>query len=480
MSNSRLCKAALERGLDKFLLTRPFTGSKWRPLYVDAVLDRGPVDSGPREVSSKTLADMVEALIGAAYADGGPTKALACIGLFLPDIEWRRPDDCRQLLYDHAPSDVTLPLTLAPLEELLGYQFRKKALLLEATTHASYRGIYGVRTLDRLEFMGDALLDYIVVSRLYPLNLPPSAMHLLKTGAVNGDLLGFLALEHHVNQDRVVVSTSGANSPASPESPPPSSESSTPGYGATAMKIEEATVSAGNKTGHTTESEAEPTQSSAKPILKHEASPLPLWKFLRHTSPTMAVEQAAMEGRHAALRSRILSALCTGTHYPWALLARLRTPKFVSDQLEAVLGAVWVDSGDISACEAVAARFGILGVLDRLINDGVHVLHPKEELGRLADQEKVEYFVEPASEWDDGGDGVEVEVDENARDPGVSVFGRQTWLCRIMIGTRCMVEMDGGVSREEAETKAAEVAVSVLVEERKKRAANDVGMVVGG
>ncbi|KAL2759412.1 hypothetical protein ACRALDRAFT_1074287 [Sodiomyces alcalophilus JCM 7366] len=465
VSNSRLCKAALDRGLDKFLLTRPFTGSKWRPLYVDALLDGDAADSGPREVSSKMLADVVEALIGAAHADGGVPKALACIALFLPDIEWHPPDDCRQTLYDHAPSDVPLPPTLAPLEDLLGYQFRKKALLLEATTHASYRGLDGVplRTLDRLEFMGDAVLDYIVVSRLYPLNLPTSAMHLLKTCAVNGDLLGFLALEHHVNQDRVVISKSGENSPIAPESPPSSPQPSTPDAGATAMETEDSVnIDAA---------------STKKPILKHETFPLPLWKFLRHTSPAIVVEQPYLDGRHAALRSRILTALRTGTHYPWALLARLRTPKFVSDHFEAVLGAVWVDSGDMSACEAVAARFGILGVLDRLIQDGVHVLHPKEELGRLADSEKVEYIVEAVDESGDEENGA---VDENEGDPGALPFGKMNWQCRIMLGTRCLIEMDGGVSREEVETKAAEVAVRVLVEERKQRAASDAGVGMSG
>ncbi|ROT43265.1 RNase3 domain-containing protein [Sodiomyces alkalinus F11] len=471
VSNSRLCKAAVESGLDKFLLTRPFTGNKWRPIYVDALLDGGSADSGPRQVSSKTLADIVEALIGAVHADGGLSRSLSCIALFLPDIEWHRPDECRKLLYDHAPSDVPLPPTLAPLEDLLGYQFRKKALLVEATTHASYHGVdsFPLRTLERLEFLGDAVLDYIVVSRLYPLNLPPSATHLLKSATVNGDLLGFLALEHHIDQDKVIVSTSGGNSPIGPESPPPS-PFSTP---VAAMETD-------NAVGISDISDLadEPSTPSKKPTLKHEAYPLPLWKFLRHNSPNITAEQPSLEHRHAALRSRILAALRKGTRYPWALLARLRTPKFVSDQLEAVLGAVWVDSGDLSACEAVAARFGILGVLDRLISDGVHVLHPKEELGRLADQEKVKYIVTGVDGSDDEGNGV---MDENEGVvPGVlSAFGGKNWQCRIMVGTRCVVELDGGVSREEVETKAAEVAVKVLVEEKKQRAAKNPGVGCG-
>jgi dsRNA-specific ribonuclease len=85
VSNSRLCKAALDRGLDQFILTKIFTGSKWRPMYVETALeDRG---GGTRKIPSKTVADVVESLIGAGWKMGQHQTSLSIIKLFLPEVD---------------------------------------------------------------------------------------------------------------------------------------------------------------------------------------------------------------------------------------------------------------------------------------------------------------------------------------------------------------------------------------------------------
>ncbi|MDD5053229.1 MAG: ribonuclease III [Sulfuricurvum sp.] len=53
---------------------------------------------------------------------------------------------------------------LATLQELLGYQFKNQKLLIEALTHKSYKQPYNN---ERLEFLGDAVLDLIVGEYLY-------------------------------------------------------------------------------------------------------------------------------------------------------------------------------------------------------------------------------------------------------------------------------------------------------------------------
>ena len=50
------------------------------------------------------------------------------------------------------------------LEEKLGYQFRDKQLIIEALTHKSYKKPYNN---ERLEFLGDAVLDLIVGEFLF-------------------------------------------------------------------------------------------------------------------------------------------------------------------------------------------------------------------------------------------------------------------------------------------------------------------------
>lgn len=53
---------------------------------------------------------------------------------------------------------------LATLQVRLGYTFRNKELLIEALTHKSYKQPYNN---ERLEFLGDAVLDLIVGEYLY-------------------------------------------------------------------------------------------------------------------------------------------------------------------------------------------------------------------------------------------------------------------------------------------------------------------------
>ncbi|KAK2001851.1 RNase3 domain-containing protein [Colletotrichum falcatum] len=396
VSNSTLCKAAVKHGLDRYILTKPFTGQKWRPIYVDSVLGRGQGKS-TRKMSTKTLADIVEALIGASMIDGGLDKALKCMSIFLQQIEWRTPDACRLALHDASPLDVELPSTLEPLEQLIGYEFGRKTLLIQAMTHASFSLGNPFGCLERLEFIGDSVLDYVIVNRLFAVEppLPHQTMHLLKTAMVNGDFLGFLSLEQSVDQDEVVL---------------------------------------GDKT-------------DKGPDLQHSRFALPLWKFMRHQSPAIGLEQINVHRRYTALRDQIIDSIERGKTYPWALLARMQLRKFYSDIFESLLGAVYIDSGDLGVCARVVERFGITGYLDRILRDGVYVLHPKEEMGHLADREKVTYVLNARLADDDAG-------------------GEKEYLCKVMVGTRCVVEVDGGVTREEVKVKAAEAAVNILKAEK--------------
>ncbi len=55
----------------------------------------------------------------------------------------------------------------ADIEARLGYRFRDERLLETCFTHASYAGLYGTESNERLEFLGDALLGFLVAERLY-------------------------------------------------------------------------------------------------------------------------------------------------------------------------------------------------------------------------------------------------------------------------------------------------------------------------
>ncbi|KAL2117135.1 hypothetical protein VTJ04DRAFT_9303 [Mycothermus thermophilus] len=448
VSNSRLCRAAIAAGLDVYLIYQQFQLRRWRPTYLEDLLFPRAA-TATRVLSTKTLADLIESLLGAAYVSHGTAGALACISRFLPNFSWQDVAQCQRVLFDSAPADELLPQNLRPVEPLLGHTFAKKALLVEALTHPSCSGP-GIRaSLDRLEFLGDAVLDFLVVKKLVayadPEPLETQTLHLLRTALVNADILGFLVMEwcatiegnevETVCRASTSTSTSTDNpkqdddEPASPSSPSSSSES-------VEIKIHKTTTS------------------------------FPLYTFLRHSSPEMSAVQRLTARRHAALREKILHALWHGKKYPWTLLAQLRVHKFYSDVLESILGAVWVDcassssseteSNDddddaaVAACEALLERVGILPLMRRLVRDRVELLHPKEMLGRLAGGESVKFEVaEVQAQGEEGGE----------REDGEKVV----FACKVLVGGECLAAVDGAGSRLEARTRAAERACEVLM-----------------
>ena len=75
------------------------------------------------DLSSKVLADVVEALIGAAMVDGGLTKAYKCVQRLLPDETWFNADVIFNTLTPNSthPGNYT---SLDTLEHLIGHQFQ--------------------------------------------------------------------------------------------------------------------------------------------------------------------------------------------------------------------------------------------------------------------------------------------------------------------------------------------------------------------
>jgi len=56
---------------------------------------------------------------------------------------------------------------LALLQKSLGYRFRNKVLLREALTHSSYANLNNLVSNEQLEFLGDSVVNLIIVSILY-------------------------------------------------------------------------------------------------------------------------------------------------------------------------------------------------------------------------------------------------------------------------------------------------------------------------
>ncbi|EXC13651.1 Endoribonuclease Dicer-1-like protein [Morus notabilis] len=171
--------------------------------YEDDEMEDGELESDSssyRVLSSKTLADVVEALIGVYYVEGGKKAAnhlMKWIGIeveFDPDeIECtRRPSN--------VPDSVLRSVDFGALEGALNIRFEDRVLLVEAITHAS-RPSSGVSCYQRLEFVGDAVLDHLITKHLFfsYTNLPPGRLTDLRAAAVNNENFARVAVRHNLH-----------------------------------------------------------------------------------------------------------------------------------------------------------------------------------------------------------------------------------------------------------------------------------------
>ena len=340
MSNAHLASAAQRTGLGKYILTKTFTGLKWRPLYNSALCAAPATKS--RNLSTKTLADVVEALLGAAYADGGFPKALVCLAVFVSEVSWPPLSQSVQALNHAVELNTQFPSHFPHLESLVCHVFASKPLLVEALTHPSYIGLVPAPSYQRLEFLGDAVLDFIVTTDMYEYgHLPHHTMHLLRTALVNANFLGFLCMDLSMNISR---------------------------------------------------SEVVEDKATREFHAIHGSTSVAVWHFMRSSSPEIATAQDHCVARFNTMRTAIRAALDHGACYPWVELTTLGPEKFFSDIIESIIGAIYVDThGSLDACRSFLQTLGVMPYLRKALVESIHLLHPKEELGQLAVSEKVTY-----------------------------------------------------------------------------------------
>ncbi|MGI6172596.1 MAG: ribonuclease III [Christensenellales bacterium] len=84
-----------------------------------------------------------------------------------------------------------------PLEDAIGYRFRDKALLKTALTHPSYGKDHGTPHYQRLEFLGDAVLELAVSQMLFEARpaLQEGQMTFIRARLVREETLSEIALE---------------------------------------------------------------------------------------------------------------------------------------------------------------------------------------------------------------------------------------------------------------------------------------------
>ncbi|KAK4540651.1 hypothetical protein LTR36_008982 [Oleoguttula mirabilis] len=386
--NSTLTKAALEAGLDQYILTKAFTGSKWRPLYISEVLAAD--SNAAREVSSKVLADVVEALIGAALVDGGLGKAYQCIRTLLPLETWYPESEIfSRLTSDLSPCSHS---SLDLLEQLIGHHFAHPTLLVEAVTHVSLPLQRTGMSYERLEFLGDSVLDLIIVPKLFAhtRRLKHWQMHNVHEALVNGIFLGYCCMDYGIEQDKYAVVETGAG-----------------------------------RLG---------VERLAKLLHLHD--------FIRASGQVVRAKQASLD-TYERLRRPVKAALRDGKEYPWCDLLAMSPHKFFSDLIEAVLGALYVDThGDVSVCEAFVEKLGIMKHMRTMLDTQMQTMSPKERLGVAAGSSAVQYSVVSSAVGEDKS--------------------RLTFSCTVEVGGQEVALVRDCANKAEAEARAALAAVEAL------------------
>lgn len=392
VNNNRLAKEAIRLGVEKWIIRDRFVPRKWRPRYADestlykgrkqkeqpvpkeepktlneedATMDvdaevnadaesksngkpaRKKKKDQTQELSTKMLADVVESLIGAAYEHGGFDLGVETIKLFNLGIEtWNTIPNCVETALSGVEHVNDLPPQLALVEDMLGYKFSLPVLLVEALTHASYTGdIVDTASYERLEYLGDAVLDMIVTDFLYHAegkNYGPGYIHIHKESLVNSHFLAYICMNASVVVDATMPSWN-------------------PHDGV---------------------------------VLTCDTQRIHLHQCLLHSSPLVLDDLSVTFARYEKNSDAIQLALETDSVYPWAALTSLQAPKFISDILESILGAVFIDShGDLNAVRDVLRKLGFMGIMERIVQDDVDVLHPVSRLVIWADKNDLKWEV---------------------------------------------------------------------------------------
>ncbi|NP_001163918.1 dicer 1, ribonuclease III S homeolog [Xenopus laevis] len=128
--------------------------------------------------------------------DGRTNSELSCKGIEYGYL--KIPPRC---MFEHPEAEKTLDHLISGFENFekkINYQFKNKAYLLQAFTHASYHYNTITDCYQRLEFLGDAILDYLITKHLYedPRQHSPGVLTDLRSALVNNTIFASLAVKY--------------------------------------------------------------------------------------------------------------------------------------------------------------------------------------------------------------------------------------------------------------------------------------------
>lgn len=158
------------------------------------------------QVSDKNVADAVEALIGVVVQSKGVFAALKlCHKLIIFPAHKNVDKLLKEVKFSAgfnavADGDVTIT-NQGGLENKIGYQFKNRKLLSQALTHASCIN-KPVGSYQRLEFLGDAVLDFLITAFTFEQcpELGPGKLTDLRSALVKNVTLASTIIRHDLHK----------------------------------------------------------------------------------------------------------------------------------------------------------------------------------------------------------------------------------------------------------------------------------------
>jgi endoribonuclease Dicer len=170
VNNNWLFKKGLELEIPRYLLTKAFDRKTFLPCMVNGI--------DKHTLAQKRIADCVEAIIGSQLAEQGFSTVGVCANWIYENIA---QDTTNYLTIEQTLTQpkvnrhITNLKKIHDLEQRIGYTFKNSQLALHAINHPS--ALNDVECYQRLEFLGDAVLSYLITQRIYhqyPLHPPAS------------------------------------------------------------------------------------------------------------------------------------------------------------------------------------------------------------------------------------------------------------------------------------------------------------------
>lgn len=219
VSNENLCQLGIKLGLPGYIICRKVNhDDSWIPPgycikmeegdcmqdLKQKLTELGTSRNSPtkpvQKLTKKSIADVMEALLAASLLQLGEIPAYRFITMLNAEIKFDQLPNCVTSLNGvqlQQIDELYRCYKLMEVEAVLDYKFNHRILLLSALTHASYNHPQiAVESYQRLEFLGDAILQYITARDNYHANTnyTPADLHDLKEASLKNESLAALTV----------------------------------------------------------------------------------------------------------------------------------------------------------------------------------------------------------------------------------------------------------------------------------------------